>query len=158
MTAPDRRLTHWTGITLWPGIPIPVDITVAYELDWGPAAPGDGEPLQMPGMTYETTITVPITPGINAAIDAILGHTDHRIPETQAPTDTCTCHCWANHPDQPGRCSAASHPGLLHDEQPVCHGCWAATRPARNAATRAWVGGVEITDCISGSEAITEDQ
>ena len=75
----------------------------------------NADPLRTPELTYRI-VTIP---------DAPIGLDD--TPVTDAPTDTSTCHCWANHPNLAGRCEAASHPGLAIDQQPVCHGCWAAT-------------------------------
>lgn len=47
------------------------------------------------------------------------------LPAVEAPTDTCTCHCYANHPNTPGVCQAGSDIEL--DEQPLCTPCFDAT-------------------------------
>lgn len=44
-------------------------------------------------------------------------------PVTEAVTDTCACHCFANHPGTPGVCEAASDPGVALDGRPACRGC-----------------------------------
>lgn len=49
------------------------------------------------------------------------------LPVTEAVTETCACHCWANHPDRPGVCTAASQPGREVGGQPVCEDCHRAT-------------------------------
>lgn len=46
----------------------------------------------------------------------------------EAVTDTCTCHCWVNHPGKHGICEAASDPGCTVDGRPACLGCAAASR------------------------------
>lgn len=38
-------------------------------------------------------------------------------------TDTCACHCWTNHRQQPGICTAASTPGATIDGRPACPAC-----------------------------------
>lgn len=48
--------------------------------------------------------------------------------ELEAITDTCTCHCWQNHRDQAGVCTAASDPGSNIDGKPACFECAAASR------------------------------
>ncbi|MEU2316566.1 hypothetical protein ACFY7X_13725 [Streptomyces althioticus] len=50
------------------------------------------------------------------------------IGELEAITETCACHCWANHPGTHGVCEAASDPGAIIDGKPACLGCVAATR------------------------------
>lgn len=50
------------------------------------------------------------------------------LGELEAVTDTCTCHCWVNHPRQQGVCEAASDPGVTVDGRPACLGCAGATR------------------------------
>ncbi|OUD04669.1 DUF6372 family protein [Streptomyces swartbergensis] len=49
------------------------------------------------------------------------------IGELEAVTDTCTCHCWVNHPSQQGVCEAASDPGCIVDGKPACLGCAAVS-------------------------------
>ncbi|MEU5476650.1 hypothetical protein [Streptomyces mirabilis] len=41
-------------------------------------------------------------------------------------TETCTCHCWGNHPTRPGVCAAASHPGTTLGNGPACLSCYNA--------------------------------
>jgi len=50
------------------------------------------------------------------------------VGELEAVTDTCTCHCWVNHPGRHGVCEAASDPGCSVDGKPACLGCAAASR------------------------------
>lgn len=45
------------------------------------------------------------------------------LPATEAVTETCACHCWANHPGSSGVCEAASDPGCGINEQPACWAC-----------------------------------
>lgn len=44
-------------------------------------------------------------------------------------TQTCTCHCWHNHPQQSGICNAASTPGTTIHDEPACRPCHNAHQP-----------------------------
>lgn len=52
------------------------------------------------------------------------------LGELEAVTETCACHCWANHPDAQGVCGAGSHVGTTVEGQPACLGCWKAAQHA----------------------------
>lgn len=55
--------------------------------------------------------------------DIRMGLAPQRESSLEAVTDTCTCHCQANHPDRPGICAAASQDGVLIEGRPVCLAC-----------------------------------
>jgi hypothetical protein len=48
--------------------------------------------------------------------------------DLEAVTETCTCHCWVNHPGKQGVCNAASDSGCSLDDRPACLGCVNASR------------------------------
>ncbi|MGW7069214.1 hypothetical protein ACWGII_10215 [Streptomyces sp. NPDC054855] len=60
--------------------------------------------------------------------DIRMGLAPQRGSSLAAVTDTCTCHCQANHPDRPGICEAASENGVLIDGRPACPACEDAGR------------------------------
>lgn len=60
--------------------------------------------------------------------DIRMGLAPQRDPSLAAVTDTCTCHCQANHPDRPGICEAASENGVSIDGRPACAACEDAGR------------------------------
>ena len=51
--------------------------------------------------------------------------------DLEAVTDTCTCHCQANHPGRPGICEAASDDGTTIDGEPACLECAGAADRGR---------------------------
>ncbi|MGW0334313.1 hypothetical protein ACWD0J_21000 [Streptomyces sp. NPDC003011] len=50
-------------------------------------------------------------------------------------TETCTCHCWGNHPTRPGVCDASSHPETTLRDGPACLGCYNAAVEGRAGPT-----------------------
>ncbi|MGW7087304.1 hypothetical protein ACWGH2_27940 [Streptomyces sp. NPDC054871] len=63
--------------------------------------------------------------------DIRMGLAPQRDAVLEAVTDTCTCHCRANHPDRPGVCEAASEDGVTIDGKPACRECEEAGRGQR---------------------------
>lgn len=55
--------------------------------------------------------------------DIRMGLAPQRGSALEAVTDTCTCHCQANHPGRPGICEAGSDDGVLIDGSPACAAC-----------------------------------
>lgn len=60
--------------------------------------------------------------------DIRMGLAPQRDSGLEAVTDTCTCHCMANHPGRPGICEAASDAGTAIDGSPACIECASAGR------------------------------
>ncbi|MGW6057406.1 hypothetical protein [Streptomyces sp. NPDC055189] len=60
--------------------------------------------------------------------DIRMGLAPQRDSGLEAVTDTCTCHCRANHPARPGICEAASDGRTTIDGEPVCLECADAGR------------------------------
>ncbi|GAA3091674.1 hypothetical protein ACFQ0X_03490 [Streptomyces rectiviolaceus] len=60
--------------------------------------------------------------------DIRMGLAPQRDSDLEAVTDTCTCHCLANHPGRPGICEAASEDGVTVDGKPACLECADAGR------------------------------
>ncbi|MEU6679040.1 hypothetical protein [Streptomyces sp. NPDC046925] len=114
------------------------------------ALPGDGAPGSC-GCLCETHPEFPgpcrgyAEPGLTAAFDASdagprqvplcrdchdirMGLAPQRDPGLEGVTDTCTCHCRANHPEAPGICEAASDGAATIGGEPVCRACADAGR------------------------------
>ncbi|MEU5951009.1 hypothetical protein [Streptomyces sp. NPDC047525] len=60
--------------------------------------------------------------------DIRMGLAPQRASDLEAVTETCTCHCRANHPGRPGICEAASEDGVTIDDKPACLECADASR------------------------------
>ncbi|MGH4031705.1 hypothetical protein ACQB60_22540 [Actinomycetota bacterium Odt1-20B] len=75
----------------------------------------------------EPGLTVHHVPMCRNCHDIRMGLAPQREAELEAVTETCTCHCWANHPDAPGICEAASDDSVAIDGSPVCLECAGAS-------------------------------
>jgi hypothetical protein len=94
----------------------------------GEAEPGVGMTFDSPTVGRTFVRMCRNCHSVRTGGEAELRASGPEIGELEAVTDTCTCHCWANHPDTQGVCEAASDPGIAIGGKPACLGCAAATR------------------------------
>ncbi|MEW1925785.1 hypothetical protein [Streptomyces sp. NPDC088360] len=99
--------------------------------DTHPEFPGTCRGYAEPGFTvvFNAPATGPRRmPLCRNCHDIRMGLAPQRDSDLEAVTDTCTCHCQANHPGRPGICEAASEAGATIDGEPVCLECAEAGR------------------------------
>lgn len=96
------------------------------------------ESVAVPGLTVRYDSSIAGTQHVAMCRPCHGFHTARRarvrepLPATEAVTDTCTCTCWANHPNTPSVCTAASHPQAAISGQPACWDCHDAATQTRD--------------------------
>ncbi|MFE6162491.1 hypothetical protein ACFQ7F_26655 [Streptomyces sp. NPDC056486] len=96
-----------------------------------PEFPGTCSGYAEPGLTV--VVNAPTTgpqhvPLCRNCHDIRMGLAPQGDSDVEAVTDTCTCHCQANHPGRTGICEAASDDGTTIDGEPACLECAGAAR------------------------------
>ncbi|MGW5868527.1 hypothetical protein ACWFRJ_40990 [Streptomyces sp. NPDC055239] len=98
--------------------------------DTHPEFPGACGGYAEPGLTvvFNAPIVGPQqVPLCRNCHDVRMGLAPQCDSDLEAVTDTCTCHCQANHPSRPGICEAASEDGTTIDGEPACLECAGAS-------------------------------